>query len=373
MDTSPWNYWAPDGTPRPFTTDVLAALESVLARHPDHPGAIHLYIHAVEASDNPARAEQYAERLPALVPGAGHLVHMPGHIYLRTGRYHDASIANENAIKADEAYLANNPVPGNMLYEAGYYPHNFHFFVASASFEGRRADALRAADQVRAKTHPDMLRDPAFGGMMQHMHLTPLLTKMRFNLWDEVLAEPPAPDDLPYMRGMSAVARGLAHAAQGRLDEAGAELKQVEAVKEDPALTELYISSANVGQGVVAVGYEILAGEIAVRRKRADEAVAHFARAVELEDGLTYTEPPDWPIPARQMQGAAMLALGRWRDAETAFREDMRTFPDNGWSLSGLHRSLVQQGRAQEAAEVRARLDEAWQRADADLSSATTR
>src|SRR5688500_19625546 len=158
MDTSPWSYWNADGSPRAFTSEVLASLESVLKRNNDHMGAIHFYIHAVEASPNPGRAEQYADRLAALAPGAGHIVHMPGHIYLRTGRYKDASKANIDAIRADEAYFAGDAVAGNMMYQAGYYPHNIHFFVASASFEGRRADALKAADDVRAKAHVDMMR-----------------------------------------------------------------------------------------------------------------------------------------------------------------------------------------------------------------------
>jgi tetratricopeptide (TPR) repeat protein len=364
MDTSPWNYWEQDGSPRPFTNEVIASLESVLARKDDHAGAIHLYIHAVEASPNPARAEKYADKLAALIPGAGHIVHMPGHIYLRTGRYHDASMANVDAIKADDAYFAGDAVAGNMTYQAGYYPHNIHFFVASASLEGRRADALKAADDVRAKVHADMMRDPAMGGMMQHMYLTPLFTKVRFGVWDQVLAEPAPADDLPYARAMWHVARGLAHAAQSRLKEAEAERIAIAAFKDDAALKTVYVSSVNTGLNVVAIGYEVLAGEIAAKRKNAAEAAKHYAQAVALEDGLTYMEPPDWPIPVRQLQGAALLALGRLTDAETAFRDDMKKFPDNGWSLSGLQTSLERQRRTKEAAEVKARLDKAWRLAD---------
>jgi tetratricopeptide (TPR) repeat protein len=364
MDTSPWNYWNKDGTPREFTNEVLGSLESVLARNPDHAGAIHIYIHAVEASPNPGRAEKYADKLPALVPGAGHLVHMPGHIYLRTGRYNDASVANQNAIKADEAYFAGDAVAGNMTYQAGYYPHNIHFFVASASFEGRRADALKAADQVRATVHPEMMRDPAIGGAMQHMDLTPIFTRVRFGLWDEVLAEKAPPEDLPYLVAMWHGLRGLAYAAKGELKEADGERTAMAALKDDAAFKTMPISSSNNGAAVVAIGYEILSGEIATKRKRAAEAVEHFKKAVALEDDLIYMEPPDWPIPVRQMQGAALLELGRAKEAETAFRDDMKKFPDNGWSLSGLQRSLERQGRAREAADVKAELTAAWRLAD---------
>jgi tetratricopeptide (TPR) repeat protein len=289
---------------------------------------------------------------------------MPGHIYLRTGRYNDASRVNENAIKVDEAYFAGDAVAGNMTYQAGYYPHNMHFLVASASLEGRRADALRAAEQVRATVHADMLRDPGFGGMMQHMQITPLFAKVRFGLWDEVLAEPAPPGDIPYLAAMSHIARGLAFAAKGRLDEADAERKATEAVKDDPALKTLPISSTNFGGAIIAIGYEVLSGEIAGKRKRAADAAKHFAEAATLEDDLTYTEPPDWPIPVRQLQGAALLELGRAKEAEAAFRDDMKKFPDNGWALSGLQKSLERQGRTKEALDVKARLDKAWSLAD---------
>jgi tetratricopeptide (TPR) repeat protein len=364
MDTSPWNYWEPDGSPRQFTNEVIASLESVLARKDDHAGAIHLYIHAVEASPDPGRAEKYADKLAALVPGAGHIVHMPAHIYLRTGRYDDASMANVDAIKADEAYFAGDAVAGNMLYQAGYYPHNYHFFVTSASLEGRRTDALKAADDVRAKVHTDMMRDPAMGGMMQHMHLAPLFTKVRFSLWDQVLAEPVPADDLRYERAMSHAARGLAHAAQGRVKEAEAERAALAALKDEEGLETAYVSSVNTAASVVAIGYEVLSGEIAAKQKNAAQAAKHYAQAVALEDGLTYMEPPDWPIPVRQLQGAALLELGRLTEAETAFRDDMKKFPENGWSLSGLQKSLERQKKTQEAADVAARLEKAWARAD---------
>jgi len=370
MDTSPWNYWNQDGSPRALTNDVVASLESVLSRKPDHMGAIHMYIHAVEASPNPGRALQYADRLAALAPGAGHIVHMPAHIYLRTGRYHDASSANESAVKADEAYFAGDRVAGNMMYEIGYYPHNTHFLVTSATMEGRRAVALKAADEVRSRMHPDMLRDPAMGGMVQHMHLSPLFAKVRFGIWDDVLTEPVPTEDLRYTRAMWHTARGLAHAALGRFREAREDLAGVARIKDDPSLKTMYVSSVNTASSIVAVAHEVLAGEIAARQRRPAEAAKHFAAAVKLEDALTYMEPPDWPIPVRQLQGAAMLDLGRNKDAETAFRDDMKKFPDNGWSLSGLQVSLERQGRASEAAAVKARLDEVWKLADTELIAA---
>jgi tetratricopeptide (TPR) repeat protein len=370
MDTSPWNYWNTDGSPRPLTAEVLSALESVLARKSDHIGAIHLYIHAVEASPNPGRAEKYADQLPALVPGAGHLVHMPAHVYLRVGRYGDATAANENAVKADEGYLAGDAVAGNMMYEMGYYPHNIHFTATSAALEGRRARAMEAAEMTRAKSHPDMWRDPAMGGMLQHFALTPLYTMVRFGLWDQVLAEPAPPDDLPFMRAIWHMARGLAHASNGRLPEAEQELAALTPLRSDPSLPDVWVSSVNVASNIAAIAHEVLQGEIAARRRRADVAARHFAQAVALEDGLTYMEPPDWPLPARQLQGAALLDLGRALEAEVAFRGDLQRFPDNGWSLSGLQVSLERQGKQAEAAEMKARLARAWVGADTVVAAA---
>ena len=371
MDTAPWNYWNPDGSPRAFTTEVLSTLESVLQRKNDHLGAIHLYIHAVEASPNPGRAEQYADRLPALAPGAGHLVHMPAHIYLRVGRYNDASVANENAIKADNAYYAGNPVSGNMMYQVGYVPHNPHFFVMSASMEGRRVDALRAAEDVRGKAHADMLRDPSMGGMIQHMQMTPLFTKLRFGMWTDVLAEPAPPQDLPYMRAISHAARSMAYSATGRFDEAERELGVVMTAKDDPSLKTLYISSVNVGSAIANIAYEVASGELRAQQKRGADASKHFATAVSLEDQLTYMEPPDWPIPVRQLQGAALLALGRAADAERAFRGDLVKFPKNGWSLSGLRESRIRQKKEGDAEVVnlQTQLSEAWRRADVKIAA----
>ena len=370
MDTSPWNYWTVDGQPRPLTPEVLAALESVLARNPDHLGAIHLYIHAVEASPNVARAEQYAGRLAALAPGAGHLVHMPSHVYLRTGRYDAASESNENAIKADAAYAAGDAAPGNMTYQVGYIPHNFHFLVTTASMEGRAAEAVRAAGEVRARMHTAMFRDPGMGGMVQHMWLTPLFTNVRFARWVDVLAEPAPPVDLPYMSAVSHAARGFALVGLKRLDEAERERGALAAIKNDPALKTLYVSSVNTAARIVAIADELLAGEIDAVRGYAPLAVNHLAQAVRLEDQLIYMEPPDWPIPARQMQGAVLLELGLYAEAEQAFLDDMKKFPENGWSLSGLQAIFERQARVPEAAALKTRLQAAWRRADVAVAGA---
>jgi tetratricopeptide (TPR) repeat protein len=221
--------------------------------------------------------------------------------------------------------------------------------------------------------HADMLRDPAMGGMVQHFHLTPLFVKIRFGMWDEILADPGPPLDLPYMRAMWFAARGMALAARGRIDGAEAERTALSRLQDESLLEELGVSSVNRASGIVTIAFEILQGQIALKRGRAGEAADHFALAVTLEDGLTYMEPPDWPIPVRQLQGAALLDLGRAKEAEAAFNEDMKKFPDNGWSLSGLQASLERQGRTREAAAVTARFERAWARADTPLAAARPR
>ena len=367
MDTSPWNYWDNTGKPYPLTNEVVETLESVLARKNDHAGAIHYYIHAVEASGNPGRAEAHADRLPSLMPGAGHIVHMPAHIYLRVGRYDDATVANERAVKADDAYLAGDRVKDNGMYQMGYYPHNIHFSVMSASLEGRRAYAMTAAESTRSKAHADMMRDPGMGGMVQHFYLTPLYTMVRFGVWDAILAEPLPAEEFPFLRVIHHVARGLALAASGKLDQADAERKAAAALKDHTSFPTLFVSSVNTAAGIASLAYEVLEGELAAKRRQTGAASKHFARAVALEDELIYMEPPDWPIPVRQIQGAALLDLGRAAEAEAAFRADMTKFPDNGWSLSGLQASLDRQGKKAEAAAVGARLSEVWRQADTPL------
>ncbi len=373
MDTAPWNYWNIDGTPREFTGEVLGALESVLKRQPDHAGAIHLYIHAVEASPDPGRAEAHADKLAALMPGAGHIVHMPAHIYLRTGRYRHASVANQDAAKVDESYFKGDRAPDNMTYDIGYYTHNIHFFVTSAAMEGRRADALQAAEDLRAKMHADMLRDPGMGGMVQHFHLTPLFVKLRFGMWNEILADDGPPADLPYMRAMWYAARGMALAARQEIAGAERERAAVAELKDRQELKTLSISGVNVAHSIVSIADELLQADIARARGLVKETRDLLSSAVGLEDRLTYMEPPDWPIPVRQLQGAALFDLGRTGEAEAAFAADLKKFPENGWSLSGLQASLERQGKRADAASVRARLERAWGGADTALAAARPR
>jgi tetratricopeptide (TPR) repeat protein len=360
MDLTPWAYWTKDGEPTEYTAEIVSTLERVLARNPNHPGAIHFYIHAVEASQTPERAVAPAQRLETLVPGAGHLVHMPGHIYLRVGRYREAVRVNLDAILSDETFIrvggvADQPSHGTYVY--GYYPHNIHFVVYGAQMSGQSALALEAARKLVGHVTPDVLR--VAPGLEDFLPM-PLFTLVRFERWDAVLAEPRPAPELVYATGMWHWARGLAYLREGNLEAAEAEQSQLAATV--AAAAALRRSSSAT---LLEIASNILDGEIAGARGRFEEQLTRLARAVALEDDLPYIEPPAWFYPVRHTLGSALLRLGRAVAAEAVYREDLRRNPNNGWSLLGLASSLRAQGRTAEVAEVEARFREAW--ADADM------
>jgi tetratricopeptide (TPR) repeat protein len=363
MNLRPWNLWKPDGSMQPETEEILATLERVMRANPDHPGALHLYIHAVEAGPEPRRGEVAADRLAPLMPGAGHLVHMPAHIYWRIGRYADAVDANVRAVKADQAYFTKRkPSP---IYRGLYYPHNIDFIWQSASMEGRSADTIRAAREFAETAPPAMLREMPD---METAASAPLFALARFGRWEEILLQPAPPAEFPYVTAAWRYARGLAFAATGRRSEAEAELagiRQIAAgVPADRTLAFFFKTKA-----ILDLAANVLAGEIATRAGQTDVAVQHLLAAVAEQDGHWFTEPPPWYFPVRQSLGAALLAGGRPVEAEAVYREDLKRNPGNGWSLYGLAGSLRAQGKAADAAAVEAQFRQAWARADVTLSS----
>lgn len=366
MDLSPWNYWSRrDGSPRPDTPELLENLEQVMASQPDHPGANHFYIHAVEAVD-PERAVEAAERLAGLMPGAGHLVHMPGHIYVRVGRYADAIRANEHAVHADETYIRDqNPAQG--VYVAGYYPHNYDFLAFAASMIGRSEQAIGAAEKMASLAPEDMLRAPGMTMLQGHVSRH-LQMKVRFGRWDEILQVPEPAADLPHARAMWHYARGRSLAATGDLGGAASELSRLQSLAEDPRLADARLEF-NASRDVLAIAAEVLAGHIEVARGDLSAAAGHLEEAARREDELLYGEPPEWSVPVRQELGTVLLDAGRSADAERAFREDLERFPANGWSLHGLVRALEAQGRTAEAEEARAQFEASWRDADVTIAS----
>lgn len=366
MDVTPWDYWEKDGRPKAWTPEILRTLESILARDPDHVAGIHFYIHATEASSAPERAEKYADKLLRLVPGAGHLVHMPAHTYMRVGRYHDASLANEEAAKADESYIAQCRSQG--IYPLVYHPHNVHFLVASAAMEGRGAVSIAAARKLATHSSPERMREPGLE-TLQHYWITPLYALARFEKWEEILKEPRPPGELDYPMGVWHYARGRAYSAKGRAADAGRELAALRAIAAKPGLAKLTIWGFNSFASVLALAVEFLEADVASRRGDVAAAVAHLTKAVALEDDLIYQEPPDWYAPARQALAATFARAKRWSEAEAASREDLVRNRENGWSLAGLAAALEAQGKGEEAAEVRKRLEKAWPLADVSIAA----
>lgn len=365
MDLRPWNYWRKDGTPYPGTDVIVVQLERVIAQDPGHPGACHYYIHAVEAVD-PAKAVPCAERLASLMPGAGHMVHMPGHIYIRVGRYNDAIAANVHAVHTDESYIAAERPSG--IYPMGYYPHNYHFLAFAATMAGRGNQAIEAARKLAAAVPVEVARQvPAFEALIPY----DALVMVNFGRWDEVLQLPLPPGDLRMSTGLAQYARGVAYAARGQWSEAQAALDSVQQIAEGttPADQEAMTAGAGDNKKVVDIAMHALMGEIAMRRGNLDEAQAHFQQAIALEDTFNYTEPPQWYYPLRQSLGAILLKAGKPAQAEAVYREDLRRFPENGWSLFGLGASLVAQGKAGEAAQVDGQFNRAWQNADVVLTA----
>lgn len=366
MDLHPWDYWSRDGQPREWTPEILGLLEGAMAEDPDHPGANHFYIHAVEASRTPVRGMEAAGRLGKVAPGAGHLVHMPSHIYIRTGRYQDAIEANQRAVASDDEYVTQCHAQG--IYPLAYMPHNRHFLWVSATLAGRKELAVEAAEQIAERIDHDNMRQEGLG-TLQHFWSSPLWAYVRFGEWDRILAFPEPDADLVYPQGVRRFARGMALVSTGRVDEAAAELEKLEEHAADPALETVTIWDINKTSDLLAIAVEVLSGEIAARRGDLDAAAARLRKGVELEDSLNYDEPPPWSNPVRQNLGAVLLDAGRAAEAEKVYREDLERFPENGWALFGLEASLRQQGKTAEADRVKERFEKAWAHADTRLTS----
>ena len=354
----PWDYWQADGRPRPGTDELVAILEATLRREPDHPGACHYYIHAVEASSDPRRALECATRLPSLMPGAGHLVHMPAHIYMRLGLYREASERNATAATVDREYLARHPLHGN--YAVGYYAHNLHFLNASLMMEGRRAEALEAAHDLLSKvSNEELAKEPS----LEWYAPTWFLTLARFGEWNELIRQPPPPKGLRFTTGLWHYVRGLSFAATTRFGSAEGELSNLR--KSLKPFAKAKTTEAKTSRNILKVAERVLVGELAARRGQYEAGIAALREALQLEAALPYSEPPFWSQPVRHNLGAVLLLAGRPGEAESVYREDLRLTPENGWALKGLVLSLQAQNKA--AGQEETRFHAAWARADVTL------
>jgi tetratricopeptide (TPR) repeat protein len=355
MNLHPWGLWLPDGTPQEGTIEIVAALETVIRENPNHMGAVHYYIHAVEASQSPERALAGANRLAALAPSAGHLVHMPGHVYIRTGDYESAVLTNEKAAAADEAYIKASGVQG--IYPMMYYSHNLHFIAMCSAMNGNYPEAKKAADQLAAHVSPYVKQMPPLEAFV----IIPMAVDLRFHHWNDIL-QMKAPD--PSMSTATAYyhfARGMALAATGKAGQAEAEYAMVaEAEKNTPPDQIFAPPFHNKTKDVLKIARDLLGAKIALVKKDNATAISLLRSAVAVEDSLTYAEPPDWSLPVRESLGAVLLTNGDATQAEIVFRDDLQRHPRNPRSLFGLQQALKAQKRDYDAQFVGTQFQSSW-------------
>lgn len=352
MNLQPWDYWTHDGQPKGRIGEIVAVIERGLADHPEHPGLNHYYIHAVEASSDPDRAVPAADRLTTLVPGSGHLVHMPSHIYVRVGRYADARRSNEQAVAIDRAYFETAPPPG--IY-ATYYAHNLHFLAFASMMSGNEADAIRAARDLEAEMPEAPLRE--FAGLIDGIMPTTFHVLARFGRWEQILDEPDYPEWRFMSRVVRAYARSVACSALGRTEQARAEMAEFE--RRAALVPEDWYVMQNRVTDVLPIARAVVEGELLFREGRREEAYARLREGVAIEDRLVYDEPPGWMLPVRHALGALMMADARYAECEQVYREDLARNRDNLWALTGLRLALEAQGKHMEAEAVGTRLEAA--------------
>jgi tetratricopeptide (TPR) repeat protein len=363
MNLHPWNYWMPDGYPYEGTEEIVVLTENVMRKYPMHPGAIHMYIHLIEPTNTPERANKAADTLLTLMPDAGHIIHMASHIYYRVGRYSDAIKSNRLAIVADEKYANESYVQG--AYLRGYYPHNIHFLSYAATADGQSQIAIKAAKEVAAKIDDKILKEMP---EMASFRVVPYWALARFGRWEEILREPEPPFSCMFLRGAWHYVRGLAFVAAEKLQEAKQELGALRKVLKDPSIN-VPLLSLNTGRSILRIAPEVLAGEIAAAQGKFNVAIMHLRRAVHFEDILTYTEPSEWHFPPRLALGAILLESGHALEAEAVYWEDLKRNRNNGWALYGLLQALRVQEKITQSEVVDARFKKAWMRADIKLSS----
>jgi len=370
MDLHPWDLYEKETKkPKPWTPELLAVLEHLIKINPTHPGAHHFYIHAVEASANPEKGLASAKLLATLVPGAGHLVHMPSHIYINTGDYHLGTLANLEAVKVDSNYITACHAQG--AYPLSYYPHNYHFLSATATLEGNSKLAWMAAKKVQINTAEDIMTEPGWG-TLQHYYTIPYYVAIKFAMWDTILSIPMPEENLIYPRAVLHYARGMAYLGEKNLSNAEKELSLLKKLSEDSILKTLTIWDINTSYELMQIAIKVLSAEIYQQKKQYAQAITLLYEAVALEDKLNYDEPPDWFFSVRHHLGAVLIGAGKYSEAEKIYLEDLKTFRENGWALIGLYSSLLKQGKNAEAEKVKIRFDKAWEFADMNISSSSS-
>ncbi|CAN5449116.1 hypothetical protein BH09BAC3_BH09BAC3_32740 [soil metagenome] len=365
MNLHPWDFYThKGGEPRPWTPEIVSLLEKVISIDPENPLANHLYIHATEASPDVEKALISAERLKTLVPSAGHLVHMPSHIYINTGDYHEGSIANEKAVVADSIYIAECQAQG--YYPQLYYPHNYHFLAATAAFEGRGARSIEAAYKTASLVDKKYHHEPGYE-TVQHYLTIPYHILVKFSQWEKIVTLPKPTDDLIYPTAVWHYSRGMANANLGKIENAREELKKMNELIKSPSISEQYVWGINKVTDVCTLSSKVLEAELNLKAGKHKEAIQLLTEAIALEDNLNYNEPPDWFFSVRHILGNVFLEMGDYKEAEKLYKEDLTYWAKNGFALSGLYESLIGQAKVKEAEEVEIEFKKAWNLADSEL------
>ncbi len=366
MDLYPWNLYDKEGEPREWTPDVIALLEKVMKEYPDHPGAHHFYIHATEASNSPERALASAKKFDdGLVPGAGHLIHMPSHTYIQTGDYHKGSLANLEAVKIDSAYITTCHAQG--AYPLVYYPHNYHFLAATATLEGNSTWALMGADKLAEQIHPDIMTTPGWS-TLQHFYMIPYFVEVKFGEWDRIL-ERKVNDSLLYPEAISRYARGMAFLGKKEIRNAKAELQKLQVLAKDERLKEMTIWEINSMETIVDIAQKVLRGEILASEGKYEESIVLLKKAVALEDGLNFQEPPDWFFSVRHTLGAVQIEAGKYKEAINTFEEDLKILPRNGWAQHGLKLAYENLNNREMVGQLENDLERSWATADVEIET----
>lgn len=367
MDRHPWDLYDKERNPKEWTGEIVGLLEEVIQKNPQHPGALHLYIHAVEASTNPERGYIAAKAFDeGLVPGAGHLVHMPAHIYIRTGDYHKGTVANINAVKADSSYVTLCHAQG--VYPLAYYPHNYHFMAATATMEGNRKYALLGASKLSENVHPDLMKEPGWT-TLQHYYVIPYYVMVKLGDWDDILNSKIKTYDLPYPEAVKHYARGMAYLGKKDIKNAKKELAVLEELSKDEGLKEITIWELNSVSSLTQIASRVLKAEILASEENYDQSIALLKEAVEIEGTLNYNEPPDWFFSVRHHLGAVQNEAGKYKDAVATYEEDLKNFPKNGWAYQGLKIAYENLGDKEMANKAQRLFNESWKYSDLKINN----
>lgn len=365
LDLHPWDLWLKTGEARPWTGEILSVIEWGLKLDEKHPGLNHFNIHAWEASRQAGKAMASADLLRNLVPGSGHLIHMPSHIYIRTGKYHEGTLANLRAVQVDSNYVEQCHAQG--AYPLAYYPHNYHFIAATATLEGDRKNALFGAAKVRGLANAEIMKDPGWA-TLQHYYTIPWFVKVKFAEWDNLLNEPLDTTGLKYPLAVQHYAKGMAYVGKNDLSKAKKELEKLTQLSADSSIQELTIWGINRMSDILEIAKYVLDAEIEAKQKKYAEAVIKLKKAIVVEDQLNYDEPPDWFFSVRHHLGSVQLESGGYNDAIKTYEEDLKVLPENVWALKGLHAAYKGMKESQKAEDIMKRLKEASANSDMPLS-----